>query len=68
MPILTRYLTPEDYGIIAMFGVLLGITGAIIGVSVHSAIQRQYFERDRIDFHKYIACCFIILATSAVVE
>jgi len=67
MPVLTRYLTPEDYGIIAMFGVLLGIVGTLTGLSVHGAIARQYFEKGEIDFPKYVTCCFLILVVSTMV-
>jgi O-antigen/teichoic acid export membrane protein len=52
LPILTRYLTPADYGIVAMFQVILGIVSALIGLSIHGAIGRQYFEKDTIDFPK----------------
>jgi O-antigen/teichoic acid export membrane protein len=49
MPILTRYLTPTDYGIVAMFGVLLSFVAPFTGLSIHGAIARQYYDRDEID-------------------
>ena len=38
MPVLTRYLTPVDYGIVAMFGVLLSFVASFTGLSIHGAI------------------------------
>ena len=65
LPVLTRYLTPYDYGLVAMFQVLLGILGSFTGLSVHGAVARQYYDRDAIDFPAYIGNCFYILAASA---
>jgi len=65
LPVLTRYLTPEDYGIVAMFAVMLGIVGTFTGLSVHAAIGRQYFERNTVNFPKYITNCLYILFTSS---
>lgn len=69
LPILTRYLTPEDYGILAMFQVLLGCLVVLTGVNVHGAVGRQYFEKDRINFPNYIGnCVYIVFTSSAVVS
>jgi len=67
LPILTRYLSPQDYGIVAMYGVLLGIVSAFTGLSIQGAIGRQYFERDQIKFPKYITNCLYILIVSSIV-
>lgn len=64
LPVLTRYLTPFDYGIVAMFQVLLGIMGSFTGLSVHGAVARQYYDRDSIDFPNYVGNCFYILGGS----
>ena len=37
LPFLTRYLTPTDYGIVSMFGVLVGILIPFVGVNTHAA-------------------------------
>lgn len=66
LPILTRYLSPEDFGKAAMFTVAASVTLPFVGVSTDSAIGRQYFERDRIDFAGYVASCFWILAVTGL--
>ena len=65
LPILTRFFTPEDYGVVAMFTVLLGIVGTFTSLSIHGAIRRKYFEKEDIDFPNYIANCFYIIIFSA---
>ena len=65
MPVLTRYMSPSDYGIVAMFSVLLSFVSPFTGLIVHGAIQRQYFARDKIDLPVYLANCLLILICSS---
>lgn len=44
-PVFTRFLTPSDYGMSAMWQVLLSFTIPIIGLSTHSAVNRRYFHK-----------------------
>jgi O-antigen/teichoic acid export membrane protein len=44
LPILTRYLTPEDYGIISVFTVLVSILAVFTGLSIHGAINVNFFK------------------------
>lgn len=67
MPILTRYLTPTDYGIVTMFGVLLSFVAPFTGLSIHGAIARQYYDRDEIDMPSYVANCLLILVSSTII-
>lgn len=64
LPILTRYLSPEDYGIVSMFAVMLSLTSVFIGVNTQGAIIRKYFDKDEIDFASYISNCLYILVFS----
>lgn len=67
IPILTNNLLPEEYGIMAMFLVLVGFVNPFTGVNVHGAVLRNYFDRDQIDFPKYVFNCLIILIFSTVI-
>jgi O-antigen/teichoic acid export membrane protein len=64
LPILTRYLSPEDYGIIVMFTLIVSIIGVFTGLSVQGAINRVYFKKD-INFKEYVANCILILFVSS---
>lgn len=67
MPILTRYLTPTDYGIVSMFGVLISFVSPFTGLSIHGAISRQYYDREKVDMPVYITNCLLILLTSTLI-
>lgn len=65
MPVLTRYMSPSDYGIVAMFSVLLAFVSPFTGLSIHGAIQRQYYEKEKINLPIYVTNCLLILICSA---
>ena len=70
LPVLTRYLSPAEYGEVAMFQTLLGALGAFVGISVAGAAGRKYFDghpRDNDLKHFIAACLQILLVSSAVV-
>lgn len=66
LPILTRVLTPADYGVVAMFSIMVSIFGALTGLSVHGAIGVRYFELDRNSLARYVADCVTILCVSTL--
>ena len=54
LPVMTRFLTPEDYGTLSMFSVLVSIMTTFVGLNVHGAIARQFYEKESINFHKTV--------------
>ena len=42
LPIYTRYLTPEDYGVIELLSMVLDVVGILMGVRIGQAIFRYY--------------------------
>jgi len=67
LPILTRVLTPADYGTVAMFGIVLSVVGAFTGLSVHGAIGVRYFQLGKEELAEYVGTCVGILVTSSTV-
>ena len=67
LPILTRYLTPADYGIVTMFSVLLAWLGMFAGLGTLNGVSIRFFDREEIDFPGYIANCIFILIASSLV-
>jgi len=59
LPVLTTYLSPEDYGIIDIFLNISLIATPIIGLSIVQSISRFYFED--IDLPKFITTVFTLL-------
>lgn len=66
LPILTRYLTPEDYGFISVFTVLVSVLAVFTGLSIHGAINVNYFKQTKEQLQVYIGNCIIILNISTL--
>lgn len=68
LPILTRVLTPADYGTVAMFGIVLSVFGAFTGLSVHGAIGVRYFQLEKKELAVYVGACvgILIISTSII--
>ncbi len=66
LPILTRYLSQEEYGQIAMFQTLVIGLSCLIGFSVHNAANRKYFDniKDKECLKKFNGACIQILMIS----
>lgn len=65
LPVLTRYLTPEGYGKVAMFTVLVSILFVFVGLTIHGAINVNYFRLNKSQLKVYISNTMMILAVSA---
>jgi len=44
LPIYTRYLSPADFGIIALYGMFGMVVSGLLSVAIQSATYRYYFE------------------------
>jgi O-antigen/teichoic acid export membrane protein len=53
IPIFTRLLTQEDYGIVAVFQAYIGIFLVILSLNAHTAVARYYFE-NKDDFKEFV--------------
>jgi len=68
LPILTKYLTPSDYGMIASFTSFVGFLTIFIGLSLHGAVNVAFFRLSREVLRVYIVNTLLILGlTSALV-
>ena len=63
LPILTRVLSPAEYGLVSLFTSVVAIIGAFTGLSVHGAVSAKYYNKD-IDHPKFIGASFLILTGS----
>jgi O-antigen/teichoic acid export membrane protein len=66
LPVLTRLLTPEDYGVLAIFQVLVGVIVPFVGLSVHGAITRRYYDQEDIDFPNYVWNALVIVGATTL--
>jgi O-antigen/teichoic acid export membrane protein len=67
LPVLTRVMEPAEYGLAGMFTVMVAIFTAVVGVNTHGAAGMRYFDRESIDFPRYVAACLVIGVVSTAV-
>ena len=67
LPVLTRRLSPEDYGILSIFVVLLAFMTPVVGFSTMGSVSRQYFKKDQIKLSSYIGNCILVLLFSSFI-
>jgi O-antigen/teichoic acid export membrane protein len=53
LPILTKYLSPEDFGVITMFNAAFSFALPLIGFNMEGAIARKFFSK-KDDFAQYV--------------
>ena len=66
MPIYTRYLTPQDYGVADLLALGVEVVGLIIGVISAEAIFRFYFEKDDAQHKRRVA--FTVFLVSLLIN
>lgn len=69
LPMLTRYLSPLEYGQVAMFQIVVTALAALTGVSVQGAANRKYYDAN-VSTHElaqYIGSCLQILFVTTLV-
>lgn len=68
LPILTRYLTPAEYGEVAMFQTLLGLLGAFVGVIFVGAANRKFYDSGlkQEELAKFIGTCIQLIIISSI--
>lgn len=70
LPILTRYLSPEEYGQVAMFQTLTGALVAFVGLSMVGAANRKYYDGNlgKDDLAEFIGACLQILVITSLIS
>lgn len=61
IPILTRYLSPEDYGYVSIFTIMLSLAIPVTGCNFAGAYSRAYFADDRFNASIYFGT--VVLGT-----
>jgi O-antigen/teichoic acid export membrane protein len=66
LPILTRVLSPEDYGMVAMFTVMVALFVVLAGLNTHGAVMVRYFEPEKFSMQRYVPTTLSILFFATV--
>lgn len=66
LPVLTRYLSPDEYGQIAMFQTLVTALAALTGLNAVGAANRKFYDNaDKLSLANFNGSCLHILLFSA---
>ena len=67
LPILTRYLTTEEYGILAMYQVMISFGMPIVGMNMASNITRNFYSKSKEFVARLVFNLFIVLTVSSTI-
>lgn len=67
LPMLTRYLTQEQYGVLSMINATISVITPFVGMSISAAIQRNLVDNDDQGKKVYVFNCLIIMVASTVI-
>ncbi|MBI59952.1 polysaccharide biosynthesis protein [bacterium] len=67
LPILTRYLSSEDYGIIANYSILLSLSIVFISMNTQGSVEVVFFHITKNKLKKYIGNIFLIISILSLV-
>lgn len=62
LPVLTRYLTPSDYGTVSTYAAFIGILSVFIHLSMPGSVTINYFKLEREELCVYITNILLILS------
>lgn len=66
LPILTRLLSPHDYGVVALFMAATAFLGLVIGLGVQGLLPIQYPRLEPPDIAQLVTACLAIAGVSLV--
>ena len=68
LPILTSFLSPEDYGNLALFNSIVSFISIFIGLSIHGAISVNYYKKTKLQLSQYVGnVVYILLFTFTLI-
>lgn len=62
LPVLTRYLNEAEYGMLAMFQVLVTFLIPVIGLSTNGAVAVKFYKLNREDeYPNFVSACIVLI-------
>jgi len=64
-PLMTRYLTTEEYGLISMYRFLAAVAITMIGLNMKESYAREYIN-DEVNTKQYLGNCLMIITAALI--
>lgn len=61
LPIMTSYLSPEEYGVLSIYVILISFYGAFVGMAIQTNISKNFFKVSKEELSLIIGNILIIL-------
>ena len=68
LPILTRALTPAQYGEVISFYLVVAVCGAVAGLGLHSAVGVRWLDSSSGDPSRYTGTAVVLVLVTTVVS
>ncbi len=66
LPVLTRYMAPEAYGLVAIFNLVLVLSNAIAGLSVRDYVSKHFFSSSEEENARIIGNSLLVVSVLTV--
>lgn len=66
LPIITMFLTPSDFGIVATYGAFISILAVFIHLSMTGAVNVNFFKLSKVQIKKYITNILLIISFTSL--
>jgi len=67
LPVLTYYLTSEEYGLLAIIQIFIVFTIPLISINIQSTLQLEYHELDQNEFAIWVSSVLLIPIVAVVI-
>jgi O-antigen/teichoic acid export membrane protein len=64
LPILTNYLSPQEYGLLSIFQILITFYNPIVGMAINTNIAKNYFNYGKEELGTLVGNIFLVLFAS----
>jgi O-antigen/teichoic acid export membrane protein len=66
LPILTKHLSPEEYGTLAIFQIMITFYSAFVGMNIHTNVSKNFFTYTHKQVAKLIGNILVVLSFSTL--
>lgn len=67
LPVLTKYLSPEEYGVLSIFQLMISFFTAFIGMNMSMNVSKNFFKYTKLQTSLMIGNILIILSLTTVI-
>lgn len=67
LPILTRFLSPQEFGLVALYTSLVALFSALFTIGVNGVIGRMYFDFHEKEFNEFVGTCLAIVVIASFI-